>query len=182
MNLSLLPHADSAPAAVRSVTAEVSRAADGMLVIRYAALGDVRELSLPEPVPFASRRDELWRTTCFEAFVAAFEDGSYLEFNFAPSTGWAAYRFSAYRGAREDLPLPPPHFDVSRQPDRLEMTVALDISGLEELPPEALWRLNLTAIVEELDGRKSYWALAHPSGQPDFHHPDCFVLELAPAV
>ena len=27
----------------------------------------------------------------------------------------------------------------------------------------------------------SYWALAHPPGKPDFHHPDCFALELPAA-
>ncbi len=39
-------------------------------------------------------------------------------------------------------------------------------------------QLNLTAVIEETDGTKSYWALAHPSGKPDFHHRDCFALQL----
>jgi len=34
---------------------------------------------------------------------------------------------------------------------------------------------------EETNGRLSYWALAHPPGKPDFHHPDCFALELPAA-
>jgi hypothetical protein len=33
-------------------------------------------------------------------------------------------------------------------------------------------------VVEEKDGLLSYWALNHPPGKPDFHHPDAFVLEL----
>ncbi len=37
----------------------------------------------------------------------------------------------------------------------------------------------ITAVIEEADGTKSYWALAHPAEKPDFHHPDGFVLELA---
>jgi len=37
-------------------------------------------------------------------------------------------------------------------------------------------------VIEEKDGAKSYWALAHPPGAPDFHHRDCFAIELAPAV
>lgn len=36
----------------------------------------------------------------------------------------------------------------------------------------------ITAVIEEADGTKSYWALAHPVEKPDFHHPDGFVLEL----
>lgn len=39
----------------------------------------------------------------------------------------------------------------------------------------------ITAVIEETDGTKSYWALAHPAGKPDFHHPDGFVLELPAA-
>ena len=38
------------------------------------------------------------------------------------------------------------------------------------------------AVIEEKDGTKSYWALAHPPGEPDFHHPDCFALDLPPAA
>jgi hypothetical protein len=42
------------------------------------------------------------------------------------------------------------------------------------------WRLGLAAILEEQDGTKSYWALAHPDAEkPDFHHPDCFAAQLA---
>ena len=40
------------------------------------------------------------------------------------------------------------------------------------------WRLGLSAVLEEKDGTKSYWALAHPPGAPDFHHPDCFAAQL----
>ncbi len=40
------------------------------------------------------------------------------------------------------------------------------------------WKLALSAVIEETDGTKSYWALRHPPGAPDFHHPDCFALTL----
>jgi hypothetical protein len=52
------------------------------------------------------------------------------------------------------------------------------LDGLS-LPGAAVWRLGLSAVIEETSGRKSYWALAHPKGKPDFHHADCFTLELA---
>ena len=49
-----------------------------------------------------------------------------------------------------------------------------------EQPPQGLDRIGLSAIIEETDGAKSYWALAHPPGKPDFHHPTCFAATLAP--
>jgi hypothetical protein len=36
-------------------------------------------------------------------------------------------------------------------------------------------------VIEETNGNKSYWALAHPAGKPDFHHADGFAYELSPA-
>jgi hypothetical protein len=38
--------------------------------------------------------------------------------------------------------------------------------------------LSLSIVLEETDGTKSYWALAHCSDKPDFHAPDCFVGRL----
>jgi hypothetical protein len=37
-------------------------------------------------------------------------------------------------------------------------------------------------VIEEQGGGKSHWAIAHPPGQPDFHHRDCFAAELAAAA
>ena len=46
--------------------------------------------------------------------------------------------------------------------------------------PRRDWQLGLSAILEEIDGTKSYWALAHPPGdKPDFHDPVCFAARLA---
>ena len=40
------------------------------------------------------------------------------------------------------------------------------------------WEMGLSAILEEKDGTKSYWALAHGREKPDFHSPDCFTAKL----
>jgi hypothetical protein len=40
------------------------------------------------------------------------------------------------------------------------------------------WSLGLSAVLEEKDGTKSYWALAHGADKPDFHLRDCFVAKL----
>ena len=58
---------------------------------------------------------------------------------------------------------------------------SLELDGLPSLPGDAPWRLGLSAVIEETTGRKSFWALAHPPGKADFHHPDCFAFELPAA-
>ena len=122
-----------------------------------------------------ARTDGLWQTTCFEAFIRQAGEEAYREWNFAPSGDWAAYDFESHRQgmAEADITAPP----YIRMEDNLTWfalgaTIAVE-SGKS-------WELGLSAVLEEKDGTKSYWALAHPPGdKPDFHHPDCFVARLA---
>jgi hypothetical protein len=159
------------------LTAEAFRPAAGLMHLRYTLEGPLDQVRLPPPGP-TERTDELWRHTCFEAFVQS-ADG-YHELNFAPSCRWAAYRFTSYRSGIAPADLPLPHMQVSQAPDRFELAALLDLSraGL----PSGPWSAGLTAVVEAADGGVSYRALAHPPGKPDFNHPDSFVLSLpAPA-
>jgi hypothetical protein len=120
------------------------------------------------------RADDLWQTTCFEAFLRAADETSYREWNFAPSSRWAAYDFTAHRDGRTDADVTPPYIRIEDNLTwwALGATIAVP-AGIE-------WQLGLSAILEEKDGAKSYWALAHPEGdKPDFHDPVCFPARLA---
>jgi len=176
MRLSLKLHPDSICAAVVGIDVEVARASAGSLVLSYIVTGTIGDLRLPA-LAAPVRTDELWKHTCFEVFVCATAADSYYEFNFAPSTQWAAYRFDGYRsGMTVASEIGAPRIDVQSNAERYELQVAL---ALDPLPGAAKWRLGLSAMIEETNGRKSYWALAHPPSKPDFHHADCFTLELA---
>ena len=118
-----------------------------------------------------SRGNNLWETTCFEAFVGG-AGRSYREFNFAPSGQWAAYAFTAPRDGMTDADA-----EVEVWLEGGETWIAIEAAVLADLTPGA--PLGLSAMIEEQGGAKSYWALAHPPGdKPDFHHPDCFVGKL----
>jgi len=105
---------------------------------------------------------------------------SYRELNFSPSTQWAAYDLACYRDPdKKDARLQdsPAVAIMLHRADRLLLTASLSLALGEKS-----WRMGLSAVLEERDGTKSFWALAHPAGdKPDFHHPDGFVLELPPA-
>lgn len=166
----LIPHPDSPPGAIESVEVELERSGEG-LWLRYTICAPLDGLVLPEPAR-PIRVDGLWQTTCLEAFVHDGTGEGYREFNFSPSSEWAAYRLTAYRAGMEALAMPATPdiaLDVSDHHLALETTVPLE---------DCDHRVGLCAIVEEADGIKSYWALAHPSGPPDFHHPACFALRL----
>jgi hypothetical protein len=159
--------------AVHAIAAEVNRGDGGRLAVRFHLSGRLDGLVLPAPAE-PQRADELWRHTCFEAFVRPGSGEPYLEFNLAPSGRWAAYAFDGYRaGMRNAEDVVPPRIALTQTPQGLGLSATL--SGL---PPDAPLRLGLSAVIEEAGGRISYWALAHPPGRPDFHAADCFALEL----
>jgi hypothetical protein len=144
------------------------------LILSYVVSGRISDLRRP-PVVAAARVDELWRHTCFEAFVRPSAGPAYYEFNFSPSTQWAAYRFDSYRSgmrvATEIVVLCIWVLSTSRS---YTFQAALELGGLSRP-----WRIGLSAVLEETNGRKSYWALAHSPGKADFHHADCFALEMS---
>ena len=149
------------------------------LSLGYRITGPISRLKRARPSE-AIRTDELWRTTCLECFVRRL-DGGYYEWNLSPSSRWAAYRFDAYREGMADIEhTPAPAVSSRSKPDMFELDAELRLDGLAGLPPEGPWRAGLTAVLEDVDGRVSYWALAHGPGKPDFHHPDSFALDLPP--
>jgi hypothetical protein len=166
-------HPDSRCDAVREIAVEATRIDKASLRLVYRASGMMLGLRVPPPARPA-RTDALWQHTCFEAFLRPRAGDAYLEFNFAPSTEWAAYSFAGYRSEMRVIADAAVSIDVEQTDDALQL-VAL----LEGLPVDAGWRLSASAVMEEIGGRRSYWALAHPPGKPDFHHSDCFALELA---
>jgi|HubBroStandDraft_6_1064221.scaffolds.fasta_scaffold552110_1 hypothetical protein len=174
MRHTLRLHPDTLCAAATRIEADIVRPRPGSLVLSYVVSGRVSDLRLP-PVVAPERADELWRHTCFEAFIRPPTGSAYYEFNFSPSTQWAAYQFGSYRsGMRVANEIAAPRIEVRSTGESYTLQAALEFEGLS-LP----WRLGLSAVLEETNGRKSYWALAHPPGKPDFHHADCFVLELS---
>jgi hypothetical protein len=181
MRQALRLHPDSPSLAATRVEVELTRPRTGSLVLRYLVTGQISDLRLP-PVTTPARTDELWYTTCFEVFVRASPNAGYYEFNFAPSTRWASYWLTGYRsGMQLAAEIGAPRIEAQSSPDRYTLQVALELDQLSRLPRDAAWRLGLSALIEDTSGRKSYWALAHPPGKPDFHHADCFAHDISPA-
>lgn len=175
MRRALRLHPDCHRDAISRIDVEVTRPTTDRLKLSYALTGRIAELVLPPPAE-PVRIDELWKHTCFELFVQPGSGTAYYEFNFAPSTQWAAYHFDSYRDGRRPAVITTPTFSLHGDDGRFELDVALELPGYSD----AVWNLGLSAVIEETGGKISYWALNHPPGNPDFHHTDCFALELNP--
>ena len=178
LRLDLMPHPDTPSGLVGALEVEVERV-PGALALLYALRGDVASLRAPRPAQ-PRRRDGLWQRTCFEIFLRTEAAEAYCEFNLSPSSEWAAYRFSGYRDGMTVLEIDDPGIVVRTGPDRLELQAGLLLGDVALLDPARSWQASVTAVIVERNGSKSFWALAHPPGAPDFHHRDCFALELPP--
>lgn len=206
--MALTCHAATPCEAAHRIEVQVHKTAGATLELRYTLEGDIDGLLIPAqtaPCPadklwqhtcfeaFVAGGDERAHTLPAEPDVrgerALAEDGfrngfsagrvGYYELNFSPSTEWAIYRFSAYReGMTAVEPARPPHICVRREADRLALEAVVDLERLSGLRDGPGLRLSLTAVIEDTRHRLSYWALAHPSGKPDFHHAAGFALVL----
>ena len=94
-------------------------------------------------------------------------------------SAWAAFAFRGYRdGGPLSDPALAPGIAVRREPGRLLLDARVPLARLSSAYPAARLRVALTAVVEAADGGRSFWALRHPAGRPDFHHHDGFALVL----
>jgi hypothetical protein len=175
--VSLICHRSTPTSVVHSIAVVVERGAEH-LVLRFRLQGAVGQLVLPPPSP-PRWVDGLWRHTCFEAFIGLEALPSYHELNLAPSGEWAGYAFRSYRNGRplHDDSLTP-SITVQHADDWLELEAHTNLEPLSALYVCAALRLGLSAVIEEPGRSLTYWALHHPPGKPDFHHPDSFSMHL----
>jgi len=162
---------------VRSVDVQVGWRAGGTLALSFILIGDLARLRIPAPQP-PRRADNLWQHTCFEAFLRYPDEPEYCEFNFSPSGEWAAYAFRRYRDGMSPVQGFAPHLVIRRTEERLELDALIWLDSLPLVRSSIRVRLAVSTVIEDEQGALSYWALTHPPGKPDFHHPDSFTLEL----
>lgn len=180
--LALVAHPDFPSGAIDAIEITFERRG-GRLDLRFVVVGAIDDVAWPgegtDGVIAAEqanehRADELWRHSCFEAFVALAGAPGYREINLATSGHWAAYAFDDYRAGMRpasDVRLAEAGWRFGYR--RADVSVAITLPH-----PEEDWACNVTAVIEAKDGSKSYWALAHPPGAPDFHDSDSFVAIL----
>ena len=178
---SLTAHPSTPCDAIRTLQVRVQLREPDLLEIEYILQGDPARLRIPPPRT-AQRTDELWKHTCFEAFLLTDESPGYYELNFSPSGEWAAYRFSAYRtGMTPADGVGVPTTRLAREPTVLQVEAVIAVSAIREARQTSTpLRIALAAVIEDNAGAVSYWAQRHPRGKPDFHHPDAFALEISP--
>ena len=163
------------------VSAELVWRREGWLELSYGVLAraakDIGVLKLPAGLndgpQQGQRKDELWTTTCFEAFISAPGEQRYWEVNLAANGDWAVYRFDGYRSGQtqQELRMPPTvRLQRGVHQLRLDARIALEPWWTLSVCPD----LALTAVMDLGQEGLSHWALSH-GHKADFHDRSTFL-------
>ena len=176
----LIPFERSMPPGLQ-ISAELVWTRDGWLELSYGVLGHaatgINALRLPTDLndgpQHGQRRDDLWTTTCFEAFLAAPGEQRYWEVNLAPNGDWAVYRFDHYRSGQTQQELStPPTVRLQRGAHQLRLDARIALEPW--WTPGGCPDLALTAVIDSNQDGLSHWALCH-GRKPDFHDRSTFL-------
>jgi hypothetical protein len=172
----LVPFADPEIPEVR-ITGDIMREGN-VLVVQYSLSGNIQDVLLPEINPQPARKGELWLQTCFEFFLAFPDQPQYWEFNFSPSGDWNVFHMDAYRrfGFSEEKSMQAPVLEIRNNVDCFTLDATIDLSPIAK--PESQIQVGITSVIQAHQGHETYWALAHPQPQADFHLRDGFILTL----
>ncbi len=160
-----------------SISGRITRQ-NNILTIHYSVTGNTEIILFPEISSNPTRKDDLWRATCFEFFVAIPDGDQYWEFNMSPSGDWNIYHMDAYRqvGLREVSSMQRLQFSVRKDAACVSVETNVDLNAI--LDDEKPIQVGITAVIQTQDGHETYWALTHPGSQADFHLRESFLLRL----
>jgi hypothetical protein len=88
------------------------------------------------------------------------------------------YQIDAYRrvGFREETSVERLQVAAKKDARHLWLDAAVDLSPL--IARAQRLQLGIASVIQSLDQHKSYWAVAHPHPEPDFHRRDSFIVQL----
>jgi len=160
-----------------NITGEIERRGNHLLIF-YEVSGETDRILFPASSASPSRKDDLWKATCFEFFIAIKNKPAYWEFNMSPSRDWNVYVMDAYRqvNMREEKAFKQLSFDFNITNEKISIKTSVDINPI--IQPEMELDLGVTAVIQTKDGYESYWALSHPGQHADFHQRESFLLKL----
>lgn len=148
------------------------------LSLSYVLKGNLDNVTIPARSQPEARKNRLWEQTCFEFFLGEGTHRSlsapYWEFNLSPSGDWNVFALTGYRqGLKEETAFTTLPCYIGSLTKALYLDISVNIGRIIDVSQPL--RLGLSAVVL-IGGKESFWAIAHPAAEADFHHPDSFIL------
>lgn len=175
-SFSLIPFPDSNIPELQ-FTGSISRKKN-ILAAHFKITGQTEVIYFPDVASHPQRKHDLWKTTCFEFFLAIPDKPEYWEFNMSPSGDWNAYHMDAYRqvGLREESYIQRLPFSIERRMQNVIVEASVDLTPL--IQEDQQIQAEVTSVIEDQNGHETYWALLHPGPKADFHRREGFILFL----
>ena len=138
--------------------------------VEYKVTGELNNYIFEEASK-QKRANELWKSTCFELFIAPKEKLNYWELNISPSTKWNLYTFDNYKELmREEKNISIPNIEITQREDGyiLSCEVYFDI---EEFSPKDN-NFNLAVILLDKKEVRHFYSINRKDGVVNFHDRD----------
>lgn len=111
------------------------------------------------------RRDELWKSDCFE-FFWSFDEVAYCELNVSLDGDWQIYQFTGERNGRTDSLSRVTKVSLEKKAsNRWSMRIEVQVQS----KPHLVGRFQIATILR-IQGELEYFALKHGRDRPDFHN------------
>jgi len=136
-----------------------------LLHLTFKLSGDIKHYKFPKTKK-QERKDELWKESCFELFLATEDEEAYYEFNFSPTLAWNSYRLEYYRAEPKKIDeVELIEFEVKQTKETLLVEITLDVQTLK------FDTYNLATILLNKQEEREFWSLKAKGDTPDFHNP-----------
>ena len=176
--VSLHPHPSGLSGEIEKYRIQAGGAVDkGTLVLRFmveANEASFSKIQFPKIEVTPLRRDDLWKETCFEAFLCNEESKGYVEFNGSPNGNWNAYAFRDYREGMDLVPFL--DLPTSQVLNKNETCIEMEWRLPLEIFKNKISTIGLTVVLKTTEGT-IYWALKHVGERPDFHLRSSFIYD-----
>jgi hypothetical protein len=167
-----------------SITGSLERRDDTLQLTYYVrGISSLYEDLKPNSLPASFiEGKKLYEQNCFELFMKKSESSEYIEYNFGASKEWNYYLFESPRKAMKNFLHEIPTDDLAisyhQNASEEEVVISIDLPIPQYFLGGDQLQFGVSSIINNVEGKKDYWALYHSSQVPNFHQFSDFTLHL----
>lgn len=145
-----------------------------IIYLSYSISGDISSIIIPSISDIPQRKDDLWKTTCFELFLANKTKRNYIELNLSPSLNYNIYSFSDYRA---DMNLENSFIirNTSVKHEKTKFNIKFMLESINIINTDDLL-INISTVIKYSNDKSKYYAVMHNKDKADFHKKNTFVV------
>jgi len=114
------------------------------------------------------RKNELWKSTCFELFIANEQSEEYYEINISPFKQWNIYHFDGYKkGMKEFKKVSEPIIQMTKENYNYKLSFEIEFN--QKIFNNEGLSFNLATIILDKNNLRHFYTM-YPRKTADFHN------------